>query len=93
MKLYTEEQLRKAIELERLNNFGSDYERWLVNSEDEVINSLPPIELPSDEEIYVYINSLPYTKHLDDGQYNDGVRVGAELGIEWMKNKIHGGNL
>lgn len=47
-----------------------------------------PIELPSDEEIDEYIKSFPYTKHLDDGQYNDGVIVGAELAIEWMKNKI-----
>ena len=29
------------------------------------------------------INKLPYTKHLDDGQYNDGVITGFELGAEW----------
>lgn len=49
---------------------------------------LTPIELPSDEEIEKYLKSFPYTKHLDDGQYNDGVIVGAELAIEWMRSKL-----
>jgi hypothetical protein len=40
MKLYTEEQVIRAIEL----SFG--------RSEDEVLAGLTPIELPSDEEIY-----------------------------------------
>jgi hypothetical protein len=39
MKLYTEEEVRRAIEL----SFG--------RSEDEVLAGLTPIELPSDEEI------------------------------------------
>jgi len=39
MKLYTEEQVIRAIEL----SFG--------RSEDEVLAGLTPIELPSDEEI------------------------------------------
>lgn len=30
---------------------------------------------------------LPYTKHLDDGQYNDGVLDGFELGAEWGYEK------
>ena len=47
-----------------------------------------PIELPSDEEIEKYINSFPYTKHLDDGQYNDGVIAGVELGIEWYREQL-----
>ena len=33
------------------------------------------------------LNKLPYTKHLDDGQYNDGVLVGYELGATWGYNK------
>jgi hypothetical protein len=40
MKLYTEEQVIRAIEL----SFG--------RSEDEVLAGLTPIELPSDEEIH-----------------------------------------
>jgi len=30
---------------------------------------------------------LPYEKHLDDGQYNDGVLDGFELGAEWGYEK------
>ena len=81
-KLYTEEEVRKLLNEMLL----------LSSSVDDAINSLTPIELPSDEEVYKYIKSFPYTKHLDDGQYNDGVIVGAELAIEWMRDKIKGGN-
>jgi hypothetical protein len=81
MKLYTEEQVRDAMQEARYA-FSSE------KGYDEILKSLSPIELPSDEEIDEYLKSFPYTKHLDDGQYNDGVIVGAELAIEWMKNKI-----
>jgi hypothetical protein len=33
------------------------------------------------------LNKLPYTKHLDDGQYNDGVIAGFESGAIWGYNK------
>jgi hypothetical protein len=33
------------------------------------------------------LNKLPYTKHLDDGQYNDGQLVGFELGATWGYKK------
>ena len=83
--LYTEEQVIKAIDLARLQ--GS--EPFLVkHREEEILNMLVSIELPSDEEIEKYLKSFPYTKHLDDGQYNDGVIVGAELAIEWMRSKL-----
>jgi hypothetical protein len=77
MKLYTEKDLNKAM-LEYIQG----------KTRYEIINSIKPIELPSDEEIEKYINSFPYTKHLDDGQYNDGVIVGAELGIEWYREQL-----
>ena len=77
MKLYTEKDLNKAM-LEYIQG----------KARYEIINSIKPIELPSDEEIEKYINSFPYTKHLDDGQYNDGVIVGAELGIEWYREQL-----
>lgn len=54
-----------------------------------ILKSYTPIELPTDEQIEAYLNSFPFTKHLDDGQYNDGVIVGAELGIEWLKEQIN----
>ena len=86
MKLYTEEQVRQAF------RNGFIYANLNEVNENQTINSFTPIELPSDEEIEQYIKSFPYTKHLDDGQYNDGVIVGAELAIQWMRDKIQGGN-
>lgn len=35
----------------------------------------------------IELDKLPYTKHLDDGQYNDGQVAGFELGAEWGFNK------
>jgi hypothetical protein len=86
MKLYTEEQVKYFFECGR--NFQMNGEMTFKIAQEETT----PIELPSDEEIEAYLKSFPYTKHLDDGQYNDGVIVGAELAIEWMKSKTQGGN-
>ena len=45
MKLYTEEQVFKAIQM-------ADKYHYLITSEEcDIVNSLTPIELPSDEEI------------------------------------------
>lgn len=51
---------------------------------------LRPAELsvPTDAEITAEINKLPYTKHLDDGQFNDGQMAGFEKGAYWMKDEI-----
>jgi len=32
------------------------------------------------------LDKLPYTKHLDDGQYNDGQVAGFENGARWALN-------
>ena len=50
MKLYTEEELLKAIQL------GRNYGGW-VTTEPEILKQLKPIELPSDEEIEKVANS------------------------------------
>jgi len=78
MKLYTEEEIVNFLETHWEDDIDSE---WFLKQ-------LTPIELPSDEEIEKYLKSFPYTKHLDDGQYNDGVIVGAELAIEWMRSKL-----
>ena len=83
MKLYTEEQVRKAID--KSLEFRYDDEFY---SDDEVIESLTPIELPSDEEIEKECNKLPFEKHVDCGMYNDGQIDGFELGAKWMKEQI-----
>lgn len=54
------------------------------------VDLLPPLE--NDKEVWEKgleneINKLPYTKHLDDGQYNDGQLAGFELGAIWGYNK------
>lgn len=83
--LYTKEQVIKAIDLARLQSS----EPFLVkHREEEILNMLVSIELPSDEEINAKINSFPYTKHLDDGQYNEGIIEGFEMGVEWIEYYI-----
>ena len=90
MKLYTEEQLHNTVIA--ISNYLDDIN--LTRAQENIakhLKALQPIILPSDEEIEQYLKSFPYTKHLDDGQYNDGVISGAELGIGWVINKIQGG--
>ena len=81
MKLYTEEQVIEVFE--KYGNMSA------INARN-ILDLSESIELPSDEEVEQYLKSFPYTKHLDDGQYNDGVIVGAELAIQWFRNKIQG---
>ena len=90
MKLYTEEQVRKAIEFSRdTHQEGRPYmERDEYDySIDEVVDLLTPIELPSDEEIKGYINSIPYYGHCTP-EYCEGI----EDGIKWALDKIQGSN-
>jgi len=34
------------------------------------------------------LDRLPYEKHVDDGQYNDGVQTGFELGARWAHERF-----
>jgi hypothetical protein len=83
MKLYTEEQVRKAIELSRdTHPQGRGY---VVTDEydysmDEVVDLLTPIEIPSDEEIWEAGNN----EELNSKQY------AFVRGAKWMSNKIQG---
>jgi hypothetical protein len=79
MKLYTEEQVREMLKSTHIHT---------DNDVDMIIPKFTPIKLPSDEEVEKYLDTFPYTKHLDDGQYNDGQITGAELAIQWMRDKI-----
>ena len=82
MKLYTESEVRKAIELSRdTHQEGRAYmERDEYDySMDEVFDLLTPIELPSDEEIQK--ESLK-----SDFEYT------FRNGALWMRDKIQGGN-
>ena len=80
MKLYTEEELLKAIQL------GRNYGGW-VTTEPEILKQLIPIELPNDDEIenkgkWVFNND----GHTISTHYNT---VPSWVnGAKWMKKQI-----
>ena len=82
MKLYTEEQVRQAL-------MKHQNAAMLLSSEqiDYLIEEITPIELPSDEEIEKYFNSID-KYHIFKDFYCDGFDNGAK----WMRDKIQGGN-
>jgi hypothetical protein len=50
------------------------------------------MQVPQFEELLqVRLEELPYTKHLDDGQYNDGQAYGFECGARWAYEKLSSG--
>jgi hypothetical protein len=77
MKLYTEEQVRKAYNDGNLDGFSN------VSALDMCIDSLTPIELPSDEEIKAKVEPM--------GTLGDiGFIEGAKWGIEQIKQQYNG---
>jgi hypothetical protein len=68
LKLYTEEQVKKMLDLAR----------FTYNSEDKILLSQTPIELPTDEEIKKEIEWLD----------NPLERLNFKAGIKWMRDKI-----
>ena len=87
MRLYTEEQIKQAIELARVNSFGSDFMRWITNSESDIIDKLTPIELPSDEEIEEEAESIS-KGYKALGLYNEDYYEGFTEGVKWVINRI-----
>jgi hypothetical protein len=81
MKLYTEQEVRDAIDMAREG----------VRSKDGIIDTLnfikPPIELPSDEEIEKANPFVFGSKHLGTRDMDIW-----ELGAIWMRDKIKGDN-
>lgn len=50
------------------------------------------MQVPQFEQLLqVRLEELPYTKHLDDGQYNDGQAYGFECGARWAYEKLSSG--
>lgn len=72
MKLYTEEQLRQAMD----GFYDCDC------TMDDIINRLNPIELPSDEEIEKLQDN---NDNYDDYDFYD---TGFKQGVKWMKEQI-----
>jgi hypothetical protein len=83
MKLYTEEELKKAIEMARssYNLFSTPF----IYDKHEVIQQLKSIELPSDEEIDKASGFACWGKPNGDkySAFNEGAK--------WMRDKIIGG--
>ena len=93
MKLYTEFEVRKAIELARdTHQEGKPYleKDEYDYSVDEILNYLlTPIELPSDEEIREErLLQFPDSEYAN--RAND--RLAFYCGARFVKNKIQGGN-
>ena len=86
MKIYTEEQVRKAMMMASS----------VITDDDKVIAQLTPIELPSDEEIIHSASDWVFRKNPTKWSVNDdtaGDNMGSFLnGAKWLKNKIQGGN-
>jgi hypothetical protein len=81
VKLYTEEQVKKMLDLAR----------FTYNSEDKILLSQIPIELPSDEEIkkvLIQYNDYLFT-FIDKDEI--GINVETEDVIKWY-NETYGGN-
>ena len=92
MKLYTEEQVIQAFKLGM--NACMKHQDWAlaINYPNKIellefMQSLTPIELPSDEEIHEYVKSTGYYGHCTQEYYE-----GIEEGAKYVINKIQGGN-
>ena len=86
MKLYTEEQVRKAMLA--LNDI-----KYMYHSDDDIFDSLTPIELPSDEEIDKKNQEIFGKDYIVDMgtnlkyAYLDAFEVGAKWVIEQIKQQ------
>lgn len=76
MKLYTEKEVRKRL------NSPMDDEVTI----DEFIESLSPIELPSDEEIH---KLSPHQIGDSNNSWDIGFHNGWKQGAKWMRDKIN----
>ena len=83
MKLYTETEVKNAIQIAAKH-------RYLFDSEEtEIINLLSPIQLPSDEEIREErLLQFPDSEYAN--RAND--RLAFYCGAKFVINKIQGGN-
>jgi len=81
MKLYTEEQMHTVMLL-ALGRYQIHSNKEVLKENQDLIDSLTPIELPSDEEIWEAGNN----EELNSKQY------AFVRGAKWMQEKIQGGN-
>jgi hypothetical protein len=88
MKLYTEEQMHTVMLL-ALGRYEIHSNRKVLKENQELIDSLTPIELPSDEEIREErLLQFPDSEYAN--RAND--RLAFYCGAKFVINKIQGGN-
>jgi hypothetical protein len=87
MKLYTEEQVKEAIELAR-----EKYPNNITLTTKGIMHQLTPIELPTDEEIDP---NGPYESNsgpdVFNSDYDIGYHNGWKAGAKYVLDKIKGG--
>jgi hypothetical protein len=85
MKLFTEEQVKHAIQMARAsqNLFTTPF----IYDKYEILEQLTPIELPSDEEI-----KDASLEGVDGGHYDISPAEEFQRGAKFVINKIQGGN-
>ena len=88
MKLYTSKQVEKAFK----SGFklAMETDGGLKEGQVEFLNSLTPIELPSDEEIEnIMISKYPHSVGVGVNHLiTSDERIGFEAGAKWMKEQI-----
>jgi hypothetical protein len=81
------ERLEKVKQNTKSSNGMSIYYKVGDILMDEIIQALSEEKVVSadfESALTYELSKLPYTKHLDDGQYNDGQINGFEMGARWM---------
>ena len=88
-KLYTQEQVRKAIKLAQKceSDCGGVYFDYENTS--EIIEELNPIELPTLEEIE--LKSVEYSTDDETKEFYKDCCWDFQNGAKWMRDKIKGG--
>ena len=95
MRIYTEEHVREAIELARYTHLeGRAYTQTeeYDYSDDEVVDLLIPIELPSDQEIQKESKFKSNHSNPQAVQFNPALNIVWVEGAIWMRDRIKGGN-
>jgi hypothetical protein len=80
MKLYTEEQVRVAMKMSFLTDYGIDTRA--------VIESLKFIELPSDDDICDEAESIAHNYFVMQRNHYQGLEEGAKRMAYWLMKKF-----
>ena len=76
MKLYTEEQVIRAIKFTQKSS--NIFSTPLMYDKDDVMDKITPIELPSDEDIEEQSLEIPFRSS----------RIGFKKGAKWIKEQL-----